>query len=129
MLGHWILDGPKRKTRADGCRRRGCEARIGGRLLGLETLLDLPDKVRVKTLGEGRPLRVQLTVSEPATVTVEILNKKNKVLRTVVLDRATAGSFVAQISLTHLRGQLTFRVTATDLDGASTVVEQRFKAK
>ncbi len=90
---------------------------------------DLPDKVRVKTLGEGRPLSVQLTVSEPATVTVEILNKKNKVLRTVVLDRATAGSFVAQISLAHLRGQLTFRVTATDLNGASTVVEQRFKAK
>jgi len=90
---------------------------------------DLPDKVRVKTLGEGRPLRVQLTVSEPATVTVEILNKKNKVLRTVVLDRATAGSFVAQISLAHLRGKLTLRVTATDLEGASTVVEQRFKAK
>src|SRR2546425_8480296 len=90
---------------------------------------DLPDKVRVKTLGEGRPLRVQLTVSEPATVTVEILNKKNKVLRTVVLDRVTAGSFVAQISLAHLRGKLTLRVTATDLEGASTVVEQRFKAK
>ena len=90
---------------------------------------DLPDTVKIKTLGKGRPLNVQLTVSEPATVTVEILNKKNKVLRTVVLDRATAGSFVAQISLTHLRGQLTFRVTATDLDGASTVVEQRFKAK
>jgi len=90
---------------------------------------DLPDTVKIKTLGKGRPLNVQLTVSEPATVTVEILNKKNKVLRTVVLDRATAGSFLAQISLTHLRGQLTFRVTATDLDGASTVVEQRFKAK
>src|SRR3989454_451330 len=88
---------------------------------------DLPDKVRA--LGEGRPLRVQLTVSEPATVTVEILNKKNKVLRTVVLDRVTAGSFVAQISLAHLRGKLTLRVTATDLEGASTVVEQRFKAK
>ncbi len=90
---------------------------------------DLPDTVKIKTLGKGRPLNVQLTVSEPATVTVEILNKKNKVLRTVVLDRATAGSFLAQVSLTHLRGQLTFRVTATDLDGASTVVEQRFKAK
>src|SRR5438128_1449369 len=90
---------------------------------------DLPDTVKIKTLGKGRPLRVQLTVSEPATVTVEILNKKSKVLRTVVLDRATAGSFVAQISLAHLRRQLTFRVTATDLDGASTVVEQRFKAK
>ncbi len=90
---------------------------------------DLPDMVRVKTLGEGRPLRVQLTVSEPATVTVEILNKKNKVLRTVVLDRVTAGSFIAQISLAHLRSKLTFRVTATDLEGASTVVERRFKAK
>src|SRR5205823_271417 len=66
---------------------------------------DLPDTVKIKTLGKGRPLNVQLTVSEPATVTVEILNKKSKVLRTVVLDRATAGSFVAQISLAHLRRQ------------------------
>src|SRR5438046_3078466 len=73
---------------------------------------DLPDTVKIKTLGKGRPLNVQLTVSEPATVTVELLNKKSKVLRTVVLDRATAGSFVAQISLATLRGQLTFRVAA-----------------
>src|SRR5438876_766092 len=90
---------------------------------------DLRGTVKIKTLGRGRPLRVQLAVSEPATATVALLNKKTKVLRTVVLDRATAGSFVAQISLAHLRGQLTFRVTATDLEGANTDVEQRFKAK
>ena len=50
-------------------------------------------------------------------------------LRTVVVDRAAAGSSVAQISLKHLHGRLTLRATATDVAGASTVVEQRFKAQ
>src|SRR5213594_3813151 len=35
---------------------------------------DLPDKVKRKQLGRGRLLRVQLTVSEPATITLDILN-------------------------------------------------------
>jgi hypothetical protein len=33
------------------------------------------------------------------------------------------------MSLRHLRGKLTLRVTATDVDGASSVVEQRFKVQ
>ena len=90
---------------------------------------DLPDKVKRKDLGTGRLLTVQLTVSEPATITLEILNKKGKSLRQVTLDQTSAGSFEAQISLKHARGKLTLRVTATDADGASTVVEQQFKAQ
>ncbi len=87
---------------------------------------DLPDKVN--DLGRGRLLTVQLTVSEPATITLDILNKRGKTLRQVTLNQASAGSFEAQISLKHIRGKLTLRVTATDVGGASTVVEQQFKA-
>jgi hypothetical protein len=88
---------------------------------------DLPDKVKAKQLGRGRLLTVQLTVSEPATITLDILNKKGESLRQVTLNQASAGSFEAHISLKHIRGKLTLRVTATDVDGASTVVEQQFK--
>ena len=90
---------------------------------------DLPAKVRRKATGRDRLLTVQLTVSEPVTITLEILAKKGTSLRQVTLDQASAGSFDAQISLRHLRGRLTLRVTATDTGGASTVVEQQFKAQ
>ena len=90
---------------------------------------DLPAKVTRKALGRGRLLTVQLTVSEPVTITLEILRKNGNSLRRVTLDQASAGSFDAQISLKHLRGRLTLRVTATDTGGASIVVEQQFKAQ
>jgi hypothetical protein len=90
---------------------------------------DLPDKVKRKQLGRGRLLTVQLTVSEPATIELDVLNKKGKTLRQVTLDETGAGSFEAQISLRHARGKLTLRVTATDVDGARAVVEQQFKAR
>jgi hypothetical protein len=90
---------------------------------------DLPDAVKVKNLGRDRLLTVHLTLSEPATVTLELLSKKGTPLRQVTLDEPGAGSFETQISLRHARGKLTLRVTATDAGGASSVVEQRFKAK
>src|SRR5881397_111480 len=90
---------------------------------------DLPDKVKRKKLGRGRLLRVQLTVSEPATITLDILNKKGHSLRQVTLNQTSAGSFEAQISLRHAKGKLTLRVTATDVDGASAVVEHQLRAK
>jgi hypothetical protein len=88
---------------------------------------DLPDKVKRKQLGRGRMLTVQLTVSEPATVTLDLVNKKGKTRREVTLNQASAGSFAAQISLKHIRGKVTLRATATDVDGASAVVEQQFR--
>ena len=90
---------------------------------------DLPDKVKRKQLSRGRLLTVQLTVSEPATITLDILNKKGQSLQKVTLNQTSAGSFEAQISLRHAKGKLTLRVTATDVDGASAVVEQQFKAR
>jgi hypothetical protein len=90
---------------------------------------DLPDKVKRKQLGKGRLLTVQLTVSEPAMITLEILNNKGQSLRQVTLSQTSVGSFDAQISLKGGRGKLTLRVTATDVGGASAVVEQQFKAQ
>ena len=90
---------------------------------------NLPDKVKAKQLSRGRLLKVQLTVSEPATITLEILNKRGRSLRQVTLNQTSAGSFEAQISLKHAKGKLTLRVTATDVDGASAVVEQQFRAQ
>src|SRR5438128_182216 len=90
---------------------------------------DLPDQVKRKQLGRGRLLTVQLTVSEPATITLDILNKKGQSLQKGTLNQTSAGSFEAQISLRHAKGKLTLRVTATDVDGASAVVEQQFRAQ
>jgi hypothetical protein len=90
---------------------------------------DLPDQVRRRNLGKGRLLTVQLTVSEPATITLDLLNKRGKSLRQVTLDQPSAGSFLAQISLKRIKRKLTLRVTATDAVGASAVVEQQFRAR
>ena len=68
-------------------------------------------------------------MSEPATITLDILNNHGISLRQETLSRTSAGSFEAQISLRHVRGKLTLRVTATDVDGASAVVEQQFKVQ
>jgi hypothetical protein len=90
---------------------------------------DLADKVKRKDLEKGRVLTVQLTVSEPSTITLDLLNNKGQSLRQVTLDQTSAGSFEAQISLKRARGKLTLRVTATDVGGASAAVEQQFKAQ
>ena len=90
---------------------------------------DLPDKVKRKDLESGRLLTLHVTVSGPATITLEILNGAGTSLRRTTLTRTSAGSFEAQISLRHLRGKLTLRVTATDVQGASSVVEQQFRAQ
>jgi hypothetical protein len=58
-----------------------------------------------------------------------ILSRKGRTLGEVTLDQAAAGSFDAQISLKHIKGDVTLRVTATDADGASAVAEQRFRAR
>jgi hypothetical protein len=90
---------------------------------------DLPDVVRGKDLGAGRLLTVQLTVSKPATITLDIVSRKGRTLSHATLDQTSAGSFAAQIPLKHVKGNVTLRVTATDTAGASAVVEQQFRAR
>ena len=90
---------------------------------------DLPDTVSGKDLGNDRLLTVHLTVSEPVTITLDILTRKGRTLRQVTVNETTAGSFAVQISLKHAKGALTLRATATDSDGASAVVEQQFRSR
>jgi hypothetical protein len=90
---------------------------------------DLPDEVRGRDLGKGRLLTVHLTVSEPVTITLDIFSRKGRTLSESTLEQPTAGSFEAQISLKHVKGEVTLRVTATDADGASAVAEQLFRAR
>jgi len=90
---------------------------------------DLPDIVKRRDLGSGRLLTLHITVSEPATITLDILNGRGTFLRRTTVTGTSAGSFAAQISLRHLRGKLTLRVTATDVDGASSAAAQQFRAQ
>jgi hypothetical protein len=85
--------------------------------------------VKRNDLADGRQLTVHLTVSEPARITLDILDRQGALLRRTSLNQGSAGTFATQISLRHLRGRLTLRVTATDAQGASTVVEQDFRAQ
>ena len=90
---------------------------------------DLPDTVTRKQLGRGRVLTVHLTVSEPATITLDILNRKGKSRRQMTVNQTSAGSFAAQISLKDIEGRATLRVTAIDPFGASGIAEQQFKTR
>src|SRR5437016_4914278 len=90
---------------------------------------DLPDTVTRKRLGRGRVLTVHLTVSEPATITLDILNRKGKSRRQMTVNQTSAGSFAAQISLKDIEGRATLRVTAIDPFGASGIAEQQFKTR
>jgi hypothetical protein len=88
-----------------------------------------PRHGEAKRLGSGRVLTLHLTVSKPATITLDILNKRGTSLRRTTLDRTTARSFATPLSLRHVRGQVTLRVTARDAAGASAVIQQQFRAQ
>ena len=89
------------------------------------SITQLSAKVKLHRLGRGRMLSVGLDVSEPATVTIAVVNKRGKVVRQATVTQASAGSFTAKVSLKRLKpGRYTLRVTATDADGASSTVEQ-----
>jgi len=78
----------------------------------------LPGKVHLRKLGRDRVLDVQVQLSEPATVTIELL-RRQKVVRQVTAQ-APAGASVISLSLKHVRrGRYTLQVVATDAGGAS----------
>jgi hypothetical protein len=82
------------------------------------SLGDLPQKVHLRKLGRGRVLGVPLQLSEPATVTIELL-RRHKVVRQAT-DQAPAGASVIPFSLKHVRrGRYTLQIVATDADHAS----------
>jgi hypothetical protein len=57
------------------------------------------------------------------------VSRNGRTLSHATLDQTSAGSFAAQIPLKHVKSNVTLRVTATDADGASAVVEQQFRAR
>jgi hypothetical protein len=93
------------------------------------TIDDFPDDVRNKDLAPGRVLPLHLTVSEPVSVVIDVINRRGRTLREVTAEQPSAGSFEVDVSLKRVRGHLTLRVTATDADGASSVVEAQLQAK
>ena len=93
------------------------------------TIDDLPDEVRSRDLEPGRILPLHLTTSEPVTVVVDVINRKGRTLREVTAEQSSAGSFEMDVSLKRVRGHVTLRVTATDVDGATTVVEAQLQAR
>jgi hypothetical protein len=78
----------------------------------------LPGKVHLRKLGRDRVLDVPVQLSEPATVTIELL-RRQKVVRQMTAQ-APAGASVIPLSLKHVRrGRYTLQVVATDAGGAS----------
>ena len=91
------------------------------------TIVNLPPVVSIGQLDAvthlrdlGRPpmLSLPLDVDEPATVTIELLNRNQKVVRQTTVTRSSAGAFVAPLSVRHLHGNFTLHVFAVDPEGA-----------
>ena len=88
---------------------------------------DFPAMVTGRQLDKGL-LTVHLTVSEPAMIRLEI-RKNGNLRRQMTLARTSARVLRGADLAEEDQRQLTLRVTATDLRGASAVVEQQFKTK
>src|SRR5438876_1634806 len=88
---------PEKKTRADGCRRRGCEARIGGRYLALK-------RCSTTVLALSRSVAVTRSVSLPRRCAREICaTKEPAVTRSKTTVRRTL-FFLFRISTVTVAG-------------------------
>jgi hypothetical protein len=82
------------------------------------SLGDLAAKVHLHALGHDRILGVPVELSEPASVTIELL-RRQKIVRQVTAQ-APAGASVIPVSLKHVRrGRYSLQLVATDADGAA----------
>jgi len=80
----------------------------------------LANVVRLHDLGRGRELSLPLDVDEPATVIIQLVSKRQKVVRQTAVAQSSAGSFVGILSLKHVHpGRFTLHMLAVDADGAS----------
>jgi len=83
---------------------------------------DLETELHLRDLGRQRTLSLALSIDEPATVTIQLLNKKHKVVRQTTVTPSSAGAFVAALSLKHVHpGKFTLHVLAVDSEGATSV--------
>ena len=77
-------------------------------------------QVRLRALGRGRNLTLALDVDEPASVTIQLLNRRHRVVRHTTVTQGTAGTFAATLSLKKLGpGKYTLHIVATDTQGAT----------
>jgi hypothetical protein len=82
------------------------------------SLGDLVAKVHLRALGRDRILGVPVELSEPASVTIELI-RRQKIVRQVTAQ-APAGASVIPVSLKHVRrGRYSLQLVATDADGAA----------
>jgi hypothetical protein len=65
---------------------------------------DLPFTVKRNDLADGRQLTVHLTVSEPARITLDILDRQGALLRRTTLNQGSAGTFATQITRCGISG-------------------------
>jgi hypothetical protein len=78
---------------------------------------DIGPVIHRSDLGHPPTLSVPLEVNEPATVTIQIL-KGDNVVREATVTQSSAGAFAGTISLRRIRGDVTLRAFAVDLEGA-----------
>ncbi len=79
---------------------------------------DLPAVIRLRDLDRPPTLSIPLDVSEPATVTAQLV-RRQRVVREATVTQSSAGAFVAELSLRHLRpGSFMLHVFAVDPEGA-----------
>jgi len=82
----------------------------------------LETELHLRDLGRDRTLSVPLNVDEPATVTIQLINRKSKVVREVTVTPSSAGALVATLSLKHVHtGKFTLHIVAVDPEGATSV--------
>jgi hypothetical protein len=90
------------------------------------TIISAPHVVSLRHLGKAKLLALKLKLSEPAKVTIRLLGKKHKVVRSVTITRKQAGTFTAKLSLKHIaKRTYTLRISATDPQGAKSIVVDR----
>jgi hypothetical protein len=90
------------------------------------TVVSTPHVVSLHRLGKGKLLTVKLKLSEPAKVTISLLGKKQRVVRSLTISRKKAGTFTALLSLKHIgKRTYTLRISARDAQGARSLVISR----
>ena len=86
------------------------------------TIGQLEAELRLRDLGRQRALPLALDIDEPATATIQLLNRRNKVVRQVTVARSSSGGFATTLSLKHVHpGRFTLHVIAADPEGATSV--------
>jgi len=81
---------------------------------------DFDADLRFRDIVRCPNLSVPLDVDEPATVTIQLLTRRQRVERQATVTRSSAGAFVATLSLKRIRpGRFTLHVFAVDADGAT----------